>query len=650
MQPFDALSIRAVLKEARPLIVNRKIEKILQIGRDELLLLLRGKTGTNSLFISAQSVHGRICLLKPNIANAPKNAHNPEADRYVSRYGANNIPNFCLLLRKHLAGATLIAAEQPQGERIVDFVFSALDEVGSASIKILTAEIMGRHSNLIFWDKATGKIITASHVVTKDMSRQREVAPGLSYERPPSQDRPSLYSLSKEVLFDCFSNFKQDPSKFATLEQWLIQTFTGAGRHLCEELVLAAGLPSDAAGAAKASHEQLERLWRIVEGMQRDTDKDTDKDTSKDSTNAETVTTSLRPFMFNDLSRYSVRGLYPHNPNDVKEFPAVNDMVEEYFRQCEYQEQLNQLRERLKADLSLEIGKLESRIKTAAEHVLQTSSIEDLKRSGDLLLAHMTEIKAGQELLVAENIFDDKGGKIEIKLNPLLSVSQNAQHYYRQYAKVRSRNQTASRSIEEAKERRQLMEQRLLQVGKAESIFELKTIKEQLTGKKPQDLQQALRGAGKASGGGAKQNRAGGKSKRTEKLITLNSSDGWTIYVGRNRMENDYLLSRLAQPNDLWFHVLGQGGAHVLIRIPSSKQEPPAKTIEEAAQIAARLSKAGQGSKVRVVYTQCKYVRKIANEKPGVVRYENERTLEIDTAKPMPKAMKQLFDRNAPNR
>ncbi|MBX9938704.1 MAG: NFACT family protein [Candidatus Obscuribacterales bacterium] len=642
MQPFDALSIRAVLKEARPLIVNRKIEKILQIGRDELLLLLRGKTGTNSLFISAQSVHGRICLLKPNIANAPKNAHNPEADRYVSRYGANNIPNFCLLLRKHLAGATLIAAEQPQGERIVDFVFSALDEVGSASIKILTAEIMGRHSNLIFWDKASGKIITSSHVVTKDMSRQREVAPGLSYERPPSQDRPSLYSLSKEVLFACFSNFKQDPSKFATLEQWLIQTFTGAGRHLCEELVLAAGLPSDAVSAAKASDEQLERLWHIVEGMQRDTD--------KESANAETVTTSLRPFMFNDLSRYSVRGLYPHKKDEVKEFPAVNDMVEEYFRQCEYQEQLNQLRERLKADLSLEIGKLESRIKTAAEHVLQTSSIEDLKRSGDLLLAHMTEIKAGQELLVAENIFDERGGQIEIKLNPLLSVSQNAQHYYRQYAKVRSRNQTASRSIQEAKERRQLMEQRLLQVGKAESIFELKTIKEQLTGKKPQDLQHSLKGAGKASGGGSKQNRAGGKSKRTEKLITLNSSDGWTIYVGRNRMENDYLLSRLAQPNDLWFHVLGQGGAHVLIRIPSSKQEPPAKTIEEAAQIAARLSKAGQGSKVRVVYTQCKHVRKIANEKPGVVRYENERTLEIDTAKPMPKAMKQLFERNAPNR
>jgi predicted ribosome quality control (RQC) complex YloA/Tae2 family protein len=108
-------------------------------------------------------------------------------------------------------------------------------------------------------------------------------------------------------------------------------------------------------------------------------------------------------------------------------------------------------------------------------------------------------------------------------------------------------------------------------------------------------------------------------------------------------MENDHLLSRLAQPNDLWFHVLGQGGAHVLIRIPSSKQEPPQTTIQEAAQIAARLSKAAHGAKVRVVYTQCKHVRKVAKDKPGLVRYENEKTVEVDTAKPMPKAMKQLF-------
>ena len=123
----------------------------------------------------------------------------------------------------------------------------------------------------------------------------------------------------------------------------------------------------------------------------------------------------------------------------------------------------------------------------------------------------------------------------------------------------------------------------------------------------------------------------------------MTSSDGWTIYVGRNRKENDLLLSRMAQANDLWLHILGQGGAHVLIKVPASKQEPPPTTIKEAAQAAARLSKAAPGSKVRVVYTQCKHVKKVAQDKPGLVRYENERTVEVDTAQPMPHCMKQLF-------
>jgi hypothetical protein len=48
---------------------------------------------------------------------------------------------------------------------------------------------------------------------------------------------------------------------------------------------------------------------------------------------------------------------------------------------------------------------------------------------------------------------------------------------------------------------------------------------------------------------------------------------------------------------------------------------------------------------VRVIYTHCKYVRKIAKDKPGLVRYENERTLEIDTAEPMPASLRKLFNR-----
>jgi predicted ribosome quality control (RQC) complex YloA/Tae2 family protein len=268
--------------------------------------------------------------------------------------------------------------------------------------------------------------------------------------------------------------------------------------------------------------------------------------------------------------------------------------------------------------------------------------IDRLKKSGDNILTSLQTIKAGQTALVVHDWTKDNGGEITIKLNPNLSSVQNAQAYYRQYAKLRSRQGAAQSTIDEVTKRLDYLNQLKTTCEEASEITELRRIKETLSGRKPQ---QERGGRGDQKGQQQKQAKSssgagGGKSK----TMTLQSSDGWTIYVGRNRMENDHLLNKVANPNDLWLHVLGQGGAHVLIRVPSNKQEPPKTTINEAAQIAARLSKAGTGTKVRVVYTQCKFVKKTDPNKPGLVRYENEKTVEVDTAAPMPKLMKKLFN------
>ncbi|HIN66661.1 MAG TPA: hypothetical protein EYM95_18640, partial [Candidatus Obscuribacterales bacterium] len=198
MQPFDALTIRAVLDEAKPLLLNRRVDRVFQLARDELLISLRSKSGMVHLLLSAHATYGRISLVK----QAPQGAKNDRAPQ--------NNSNFALLLRKTLASATLVHIEQLPGERIVDFVFSSTDEVGTASHKVLTAEIMGRHSNLIFWDKAKEKILTASHIVTKEMSRQREVAPGLTYKRPPGQERPNIFKLTREEFAEQWKSLNQN--------------------------------------------------------------------------------------------------------------------------------------------------------------------------------------------------------------------------------------------------------------------------------------------------------------------------------------------------------------------------------------------------------------------------------------------------------
>lgn len=623
MQPFDALTMRAVLNEAKPLLIGRRVDKIYQIARDEVVFSMRAKAGMTNLLLSAQSAYGRVCLIRQTQA--------PNSDRTKS---GQNQSQFLLVMRRHLTSATLVGIEQPTGERTVDMIFSCIDEVGGTSLKVLTAEVMGRHSNLIFWDKTTDKILTASHVVTKEMSRQREVAAGLRFVRPPRQDKPNIFTVSKDAFMskadeiirltqsEASSGISPGASSVAssgeagavapTVEQWLITTFTGLGRQLSEEFVGSTGLSSPIkAGTADPNFKSA--LWEKTLALQSEE--------------------RFKPAMRLDLSRYTVLSWWDGIDNDQvwKSFPTANDMVDDYYRAVESREQFQQLRERLRSELKNETEKLENRISAASQHVTPSENLEQLKRSGDLILAHLNEIKPGQEILSCENLFGENGGTETIKLNPNLNGSQNAQFFYRQFAKTRSRLSAASAACAEASKRLEALRLQSDAVEKAADSDELRRLKDTLIGRKQNELPKIA------------QVRPNDKKKTKTKILSLVSSDGWTIYVGRNRHENDHLLSRLAQPNDLWLHVLGQGGAHVLIRVPASKQEPPLNTIKEAAQVAARLSKASTGSKVRVVYTQCKHVKKLGKDKPGLVRYENEKTLEIDTSEPMPKCMKTLF-------
>lgn len=697
MQPFDALSIRAVLHEAKPLLLNRKVDKISQLARDEVLISLRSKGGTVNLFLSAQSVYGRLCLVR--IPSGAESGERPQGDRsltdrYQSKYSSGSPPNFCIVLRKHLTGATLVGVDQLPGERIVDFVFSCVDEVGKTSIKLLTAEIMGRHSNLIFWEKESGKILASSHSVTKDMSRQREVLPNLKYERPPGQDRPNIFSISKSDLCKTIEQLKelqksgaplvpaavgatgvaavaavsatsgttgstssvttgsatstastsssttggtdgegsqhssgeagaagepQAVTTLATLEQWLLSTFTGLGKHLSEEIISATGLESCIEKSLTQSDFES-KLWDKIEQLQNPKD--------------------YKPIFRVDLSRYTVLGWYSDCENEevFKHSPSVNDLVEHYFRALEAREHFIQLREKIKSEIQAEHGKLATRHSMAKEHLSAEEDLKKLKSCGDMILTNVKAIQPGQVELVLDDWTKENGDKVTIALNPNLTSVQNAQTYYRKYAKQRARQGAAQATVDEVGRRMSFLDQLKSTVETSRDILELRKVKEMLRGRKPQDRQN--------KGGSGGQNRGGGQQQQNKpkhKSLSVTSSDGWTIYVGRNRMENDALLNKLANPNDIWLHVLGQGGAHVLIRVPSSKQEPPKTTLIEAAHIAARLSKAAVGSKVRVVYTQCKYVKQASQKKPGLVAYENEKTIEVDTARPMPKLMKRLF-------
>jgi predicted ribosome quality control (RQC) complex YloA/Tae2 family protein len=617
MQPFDALTMRAVLQEAKPLLQNRKVDKVYQLGRDEIILAFRLKTGPGHFLLSAQASFGRLCLI--GTPNLPKHG---------------NPPAFCQLLRKHLTSATIVDIQQIAGERVADFTFSCVDELGTRSTKVLTAEVMGRHSNLIFWDKESEKIIGASHVVTAEMSRQREVAPGLRYVRPPKQDKANIFEATKEQFEQQFSKIGTEEVPPTSLEHWLLTAFAGIGRHLADELIAAAGVPEEVPAPSDTSVR--DRLWEKVAAVKQ--------------------AQHYKPAMRTDLTRYTVLAWWPElagsgETPDWQRFPAVNDMIESYFRTLQLREQMQQLKDRIRSELKTEIDKLENRLAAAAKQLESTEDLERLKRFGDLILVNAGSVQPGQTELQCEDLYagtgaGNGGSNITIQINPNLSPAQNAQSYYRQFAKGRVRKQAASVAQSDAAARMELMRQHMQAREAAKGSEELNRLKEIVLDRgKRSDPQQQRPSAGQ-QGAKPQQQRphGGGQGGQKTRLMSTKSSDGWLIYIGRNRMENDVLLSKLAQPHDIWLHVQGQEGAHVLIKNPN-KQDPPGSTLREAAQLAARFSRISLGSKVRVVYTHCKYVRKLGKDKPGMVRYENEKTIEVDTAAPMPPSLRRLFSK-----
>jgi len=106
----------------------------------------------------------------------------------------------------------------------------------------------------------------------------------------------------------------------------------------------------------------------------------------------------------------------------------------------------------------------------------------------------------------------------------------------------------------------------------------------------------------------------------------INISD-FEVLIGRDSDSNDYLTTKMSNDNDLWFHVAGVPGSHVVIKIKDRLPTP--EVIKEVAKIAAKNSKCEKNSKVKVVYCKIKFVKKLSNMKPGKVQVDYNNSNEI---------------------
>ena len=102
------------------------------------------------------------------------------------------------------------------------------------------------------------------------------------------------------------------------------------------------------------------------------------------------------------------------------------------------------------------------------------------------------------------------------------------------------------------------------------------------------------------------------------------TSGGFTVLVGKNNLQNDYLTFKVAAKNDFWFHVKNVAGSHTVLLCEG--REPSDMDLTEAAVLAAKNSKACGQDKATVDYTRIKNVKKPSGSRPGFVIYDNYKT------------------------
>ncbi|WP_352408727.1 NFACT RNA binding domain-containing protein [Lawsonibacter hominis] len=570
--PLDALCLTAVAGELRRSLLGGKIDKIYQPAREELLLCIRGRGENVRLLLSANPGHPRAHL-------TTRNRENPDTP-----------PMFCMLLRKHLLGGRILELKQPPMERLLDFRLETIDELGDRVERRLVLEALGRNSNLILLD-GEGRIIDCLRRVDGDMSRQRQVLPGLFYRLPPAPDKLDPMALDGEVLRRALDN----PTG-READKLLLDTFNGLSPLIARELAFRAG------GDGEPLARELEKL---LDAVRRE---------------------DFAPYLLvregkgTDVTFLPILQYGPQTESRRQE--SFSQLLDGFYEEREQMERVRQRGQDLVKSVTSARDRTARKLANQEKELEATETRERQRELGDLLTSNLHAMQKGMSTFRAVDYYDPEGKQTDIPLDPLLTPQQNAAKYYRAYNKAKTARQMLALQMEKGRRELEYLNSVLENISLAEGERDLQEIRQELaeTG--------YLRRPGKAKDRGR---------KVSGKPMEFRSSAGLRISVGKNNSQNDRLTTKQAYKSDLWLHTQKIHGSHVILWLEGGGAD--ARSLTEAAQLAAYFSQARDGKKVPVDYTPVKYVKKPAGARPGMVVYSTYQTAVVD---PDPELAKRL--------
>ena len=563
---LDAGMVAAIANELSVRLTNGKIEKIHQPEKDQIVFVMRAGGEICKLCASASSNNPRV-----NITSLPK--ENPAVP-----------PMFCTLLRKHLAGGKVASVRQYGFERVIEIGFDAKDEMGFSIRRYLICELLGKFSNLIFTDESY-RILGVVKPVDFTTSTKRQVLPGMIYEMPPAQDKLDPTSVTKEQFYSLFGS--ADPSQ--RCDKWITASFLGISSLVAREIVcLSGGRTEDTLSLMNSTvlFQSFTEVFDRIRGNRFDPCL-----IRKDKKAVE--------YSFMPISQYG-------GGAEAVQIDSVSALLDAYYAERENEERLHTRAQDLLHLVNGALARLDRKTEAQQRELAECKEKDLYKQYGDLITANLYALKRGDTEVCLVNYYDEAMPEVTLTLDSRLTPTANAQRYYKRYAKLKSAESELQKQLLISADERKYLESVLDLLKRATGQSDLADIRDELAV------------AGYASR--MRKHEQSGKKKAQTKPIRYRTSAGYTVYVGRNNLQNDELSFKRAQKEDFWFHVHGAPGSHVILCC-AGLPEPPAEDFTQAAMIAAYHSSLEEGAMVTVDYTKARHLKRPPGAKPGFVIY-----------------------------
>ena len=565
--PMDGLMLGFVARELQDKLEDGRIDRILQPERDEIHLLIRAKGENHRLVLSASA----------NAARAHLSSH--------AKTGPMEPPMFCMLLRKHLCGGRVVGVRQIAGDRILKIDVTALSELGDVVLRTLVVEIMGRHSNIILHDEH-GRILDAARHVGEDVSRVRQVQPGLLYESPPSQGKLAPEEATAEALAAALA---QAGGKLARA---IGASVAGFSPQAAQEAAARIGLDGDALVATLDVPAAARALAGYLKSLP-----------------------ALGPCCVTLAPDGSPADVFPfpqaHLPGaprtDFAQGPSA--ALDAFFYERDRRDRMNQRSAALAHTLKNHIERCEKKIAIQDEALAGAEKMDEYRQRGELLQANLYRLQKGEPFAEVENYYSEACETIRIPMDVSLSPAQNAQRYFKLYQKARGARILAAEQKEKTEQELMMLEQALDDLRKctdAQGLSELRAM---------------LEASGHVRAASA---RVKPRREAPSQPMKFLSCDGIEIEVGKNALQNERLTMG-ARGDELWLHAQKMPGSHVLVHAA----DVPEATLAEAAMLAAYYSKGVRSAQVPVDATLRRYIKKPGGTPAGFVTYTHQRTLYV---------------------